>query len=272
MPEVEIAGTSAGIGSASGNLNSRIAVSGIVAGVGTSSGNVHYVTVSIAGVVAGVGSASGGLNQIVPMAGVASGSAITIHGLVSIVTPPTIFTPEINWLEPLLEEREFETSLFIAHDDTEQRESLTDDPNRRLSYLITPMDVRESGLLEALVWGGQAIRFWVPYWRGARYLNANVSIGATVLQVDTRFAGFEVRPGAGAMLFRDAHTAEVVSLSSKTDSTLEISPTIGAWNGLVRRDKVVPVFWGRLAPEIDLDYVAKWGKVGRVIFDLEIGD
>src|SRR5829696_7580218 len=116
---------------------------------------------------------------------------------------PEIFSPEINWVNPLIEEHEYETLLFSGYDDTDQRSSLMDIPHRRLTYYISALDARESGLLEGLIRKIQGERCYVPYWRGARYLISRVDTvaGDDLFIADPAAAGFET--GELAMLFLD---------------------------------------------------------------------
>lgn len=187
------------------------------------------------------------------------------------MTAPLLFTPEIDWSDPFVEEREYETAIFVAYDDTETREGLRDAPNRRFSYTVPSDDLRQSGLLHALIHAGQGVVCWVPYWRKARYLTADVASGATSLAIaNPASRGFVV--GEGAMFWRDWHTAEAVTIAAMTDTTLVFSPTDRAWNGTSGPpDRIVPVFRGRLAPEIDPSYLGRGLTTAALTFDLGQG-
>ena len=175
---------------------------------------------------------------------------------------PEIFSPEINWLNPLVEEYEYETTIFITHDGSEQRQSLMDTAHRRLTYNITALDAREAARLEGLIRKVQGEPCYVPYWRGARYVT---NIVGNVIFADTLFAGFEI--DNWAILIRDAHTVGVAKITDVQANTVTLATTIpGTWP--FNRTKIVPAFLGQLAPESDVDYAAKFAKTAQVVFDL----
>lgn len=187
--------------------------------------------------------------------------------------PPTeepllLFTPEINWQQALVEELEFETTITPSWGQIEQREALMDTPNRKLSFLVTPSDAREAGLLEALIYAGQVRHWWVPYWRSVLWLPAAKAIGATTLAFDTRYLGYE--EGQGVMFWKDPYTAEVAIIEGVTDGGLVFSPLMAAWSATpgVNRTRIMPAFEGLMAPSLDLDYIERSMKSSVVTFDL----
>lgn len=180
---------------------------------------------------------------------------------------PTIFPMEADWSVPFTEEQEFETSIFTSHDGTEQRQGHTEDAARRFTFQVRPWTVREGGLLESLIHLGQSVQWWVPYWRGMRPLGANAAIGATSLSLDTVGAEFEV--GQGAMLFRNCFLNEVVEVTSIASGALGVEATTLAWTAAHPRDKVVPVFLGRMSLSVSLNYEFAEGKAAVLTFDIE---
>lgn len=185
---------------------------------------------------------------------------------------PEIFSPEINWLTPLIEEREYETGIIVSHNGTDQRISYMDVPNRRLTYNISALDEREAALLEALIRRVQGEQCYVPYWRGAAYLTQAPAFAPGALtrlwfDGDPAALGFE--EGAYAMVWKNPHEAFVSKISSLTeDGILTDSDLLSSGTWPVRRTKVVPVFLGQLAQETSIDYAAKFAKEVQVIFDL----
>lgn len=186
---------------------------------------------------------------------------------------PEIFSPEINWLSPLIEEHEHETAIFIAYDGSEQRQSLMDIPHRRLTYSISALDHREAARLEALIRKVQGELCYVPYWRGTSYLNSPpaFSPGAKTrlyFDGDPTKLGFEV--GEYAMVWKSPHEAFVSQVywifSDGILTEVDLWQDPGPWPA--RLTKVTPAFLGQLAPETDLDYAAKFAKTTQVTFDL----
>ena len=152
-----------------------------------------------------------------------------------------IFTPEINWLNPLVEEHEFETPIFVSHDGSEQRQSLMNVPHRRLTYNISALDYREAARLEGLIRRVQGEPCYVPYWRGARYVT---NIVGNVIFTDTLFAGFEI--DNWAILIRDAHTVGVAKITNVQPNSVTLAAAIpGTWP--FNRTKIVPTFLGQLS-------------------------
>jgi hypothetical protein len=180
-----------------------------------------------------------------------------------------VFTPEADWVANFIEEREFETEIFVSDGGYEQRSSARDIPHRRFSFDVSSFEARESGLLEVLLRHAQGEPCWIPYWVGARYLGADAAIGATVLAVNTVNAGFEI--GQAALIIRDAHIYEKVNITSLSSSTVGVSPILKAWRGVTNRDRVVPLFQGHLAPSVDIEYVDKTVKTVSLIFDIISG-
>ena len=179
---------------------------------------------------------------------------------------PEVFSPEINWLTPLLEDREYETGIISSHDGVDQRISYIDTPNRRFTYSVSALDEKEAALLEALIRRVQGEECYVPYWRGARYASNITNIaGGKRIFCNTATAGFEV--DNWAMLFVDAHTVVVgkviVIASDHIDTDIATALT---WP--IGRTKVVPVFLGQLGSATPIDYAAKFAKTVQVAFDI----
>lgn len=188
------------------------------------------------------------------------------------VAPPSepaiiLFSPEMDWAEPLTEQLEFETTISEFYKGLEKRQGLLSIANKQLSYLVTVDEPKEALLVEALITAGQATRFWVPYWRSASWLTASTVVGQTTLAIDTIAKRYDANHAV--MFWQDAFHAEVVDLISVTDSLLTFAPLTAIWNGSGRnRAKVVPVYRGLLAPSIGTDYLERSIKQTRVTFDV----
>jgi hypothetical protein len=186
---------------------------------------------------------------------------------------PVPFHFEIDWSERFTEEREHETTIQAMWDDTEQRSNLSEVPNRRFSYLIKCLEIEHDELqrLQARLWGGQHLQWWVPYWPRERFLVANAIAGATSLSVAST-ARMQLVVGQGVLLYRDPSRFEVVEVVSVAASSIGVAATTLAWQGVGRRDKVIPCFRAFLAPESE--YITQDVHLGsaRVTFDLDITD
>jgi len=179
-----------------------------------------------------------------------------------------IFSPEINWINPLIEEHEYETRVIQTKGDYDQRISLMDVPHRRLSYTVSAMDARESARLEGLIRVAQGEPCYVPYWRGARYLTqASETIPGAMTQLwmsNADQAGFE--PESYVMLYRDAHNVGIAQVYYVFADRIIIELQTDVWPARVT--KAVPAFLGQLAPETDIDYLERSLKQVPLVFDL----
>lgn len=176
-----------------------------------------------------------------------------------------IFTPEINWSEPLTERFEHETSIFSSQGERERRASYRDLPHRRFNYLVTAGEAQEAGFLESLIYWHQDKLLWIPYWRGEQYLGVNRSIGQTSLAINTVGRGFIV--GGGVMFWHSFLKAEVAVVTAVATNLLSFSALTRAWKD---NDKVMPAFLGYVAPTEDLDYANREIKLVRVTADLVV--
>src|SRR5688572_29982365 len=152
---------------------------------------------------------------------------------------PVPFPYEINWGEAFTETREYATTIQEAWDGTEQRRSLSDIPHRRFSYQILAIEEAydEFQSLSAALYGGRALRWWVPYWPRFKRLTSGLIVGSTVIPVvSTTHMGLQVNQAV--MLYRSpAFLYEVVGVTAINPTSVEVSPTTLAWT---TRDRMVP--------------------------------
>jgi hypothetical protein len=159
----------------------------------------------------------------------------------------TVFSPDPDWAEPIRERAEYLTEIMNAYADKEQRVQLRKNPRTRLRYKVLTLDVRDTAALHALLWGWQGRIYGVPFWPDAQPLLANVSIGATLIQVDTALRRFTA--GGLMMLWRDMHTVEALSIQSVAAGSITLTaPTTQSWSA-DGRTYVVPLLTGRLPDE-----------------------
>jgi hypothetical protein len=197
-------------------------------------------------------------------------SAICLD-VISVQPLPEGFPWEIDWTDRFREEREHETTFFVARSEREQRRNLSDVPNRRWSYLIKAIDweLDEFQRVMATIWGGQHRHWWVPYWPRERFLMADVLPGAVSLTVESTLH-MGLLGTQAVMLYRNPSRWEIVRMSSLTLTTIAISGTTMSWKGSGQHDKVVPCYRGIMAPEMaatlhDVDLASF-----QAIFDIEV--
>jgi len=171
-----------------------------------------------------------------------SGTDLVVTG-----TRITVFSPDPDWEEGVRERTEYLTQVMNAYADKEQRVQLRKTPRTRLAFKVITLEVKDTAALHALVWGWQARIYGVPFWPDAQPLVANVSIGATVIQVDTTLRKFTA--GGLMMLWRDMHSVEALSIQSVAAGSITLTaPTTQAW-AADGRTYVVPLLTGRLPQE-----------------------
>lgn len=184
------------------------------------------------------------------------------------IVEPYPFHFEMDWTDRFREEREHETTIQGSWDVSEQRRNLSEVPNRRFSYLVKCLEIEHDELqqLQARIWGGQHLLWWVPYWPRERFLTGPVSEGGTSLPVaSTVHMGFEV--GQGALLYRNPSIYEVVVVEEIEAASVTVGATISAWTA---KDKVIPCFRGYMDPESAIiDHDVDLGSA-TVTFDLDI--
>lgn len=183
---------------------------------------------------------------------------------------PVPFHFEMDWSEPFSEERSHVTTIQEAWDGTEQRRNLSEVPSRKYSFLVKCLESTRDEIqrLQARVWGGQLLTWWVPYWPRMRKLQADVTIGGITLTVEST-ADMALIVGDGILLYRNSSTYEVVTIESFTSTVITVSPTTMAWKGTGQgRARLVPCQRGNLNMQSELiDYDVDLGSA-QVEFSL----
>ncbi len=165
----------------------------------------------------------------------------------------TVFSPDPDWSDDFRERTEYLTHILATHAGQEQRIQLRKTPRTRVIYRVVTMEKRDSAALEALLWGNQARVYGVPFWPDAQPLLANVSPGATVVQVTTTYRKFAA--GGLLLLWRDMHTHEALGIQSVAAGSVTLSfPAVGTWPA-DGRTYVIPLLTGRLSDGVPLRYL-----------------
>lgn len=183
---------------------------------------------------------------------------------------PVPFPFEWDASDRFTEEREHETTIQGLWDGSEQRSSLTEEgfPNRRFSYGIKALDADEDEFqrLQAMLYAGQHLQWWAPYWPRVRRITGAVSAGATAIPVAaTAHMGLVV--GQGVLLYRSPSRYEVVAVESVAAASIGVAATTLSWT---TRDRVVACFRALMAPQTSLSVADVHRGQSRVTFDLLI--
>jgi hypothetical protein len=128
-----------------------------------------------------------------------------------------VFLP-LEYEAPCTEVLAFLTDVITALDGREQRHAMRKNPRQifKVTYRLTGNDKQR---MKALLFDWTDNLFGFPLWHERLQLTAAVSAGATVYSV----AGaddVDLRVGGLAVVFTDAATFDVISISAKTDTSI----------------------------------------------------
>lgn len=182
------------------------------------------------------------------------------------IVEPVLFYADIDWEVPFSEEFSWSTSIFISRDESEQRRANRFVPNRRFTYRVKSLSAKRAGLVRALVYGGQDLRWLVPVWPGDRRALISVAADATTVTVISTNARFVV--GQAMMLFdRPANVAVARVITDITGNVITFSGTPGRVFPRTRTH-VVPLVIGTMAPSMEVtEHDAESNSID-VIFDV----
>lgn len=194
--------------------------------------------------------------------GISTGSDTTITGSRLIV-----FSFEPNWREPVVENLEWLTDVLTSYNDREQRLMLRQDPRRAMRYLYTFESQNKVNFFQGLLWGWQQRVFVVPVWTDWQYLSQNISIGTTIINVNTLLRDFAT--SNLVLLWRDYLTWEIVEVLtlSSTQITLK-KATNSAWT---TKDRIIPIRLGRLSKNIQISRPTSTLAEATLSFSYEVG-
>lgn len=150
-----------------------------------------------------------------------NGSAVGYLGLIPDFEAATLFwRPQDNIIETLV----WNTSILKAKDGTEQRIKMRGSPRQhfkiRLFLETNKMNTWFDSVLH--IWQKQAWLF--PVWTEFVEHIGNINIHDTSVIVDTTYADF--RPNSKALIWKSPTEYEVIVISTKTDSQLNLSYSI----------------------------------------------
>ena len=155
---------------------------------------------------------------------------------------PFTLRPQI----PVKERWEWITTILTSYDTSEQRIMLRDNPRRVMVHNYQANTALESSTLTNVMLGGLGNFFTVPSWHEQKMLEFPVSVGSSLIFVDTRFADFQV--GWKAMLWKDSTTYEIINVDAINVDYLELGTPITTAFG--EGTLVLPVHFGVIKDKI----------------------
>lgn len=117
--------------------------------------------------------------------------------------------------KPYLEKLTWITDIGISYDGTEQRISLSDEPDVQLTMTVQNQG-RRAHLMDSFLWGWQDKIYSVPMWHLSSKLTQKVFLNENTVFCDTAEAGFKV--GGIAMLWMQDNRYEVQEI-------VQVNPT-----------------------------------------------
>lgn len=160
----------------------------------------------------------------------------------------TLFSVGPDWSEGMSESIEYLTDVLKAYSDKEQRRGLRQFPRRALTYRALTLNARNAAGMEALVWGGQAQPYGVPWWPDVTPLAADLPPGSFVIPCKTTNRLFAA--GGLVCIWGDEFTFEALSITDVASDSLTVSsPTQFAWKGSPAT-MVMPVLLARLPDSV----------------------
>ncbi len=155
------------------------------------------------------------------------------------------FTLEPDWAAEVIEGIEYLTDVFSAADTSEQRRQLRVLPRRHIEYTAKPMTGQESAYLLALLYGWIGHKYGVLAWPDAMRLTSSVSVGGTVLPVEST-ATRDFAAGQIVLLWVNPTTYEARIVESFDGTSITLTDELQqSWVAGVTR--VIPVFIGSLS-------------------------
>ena len=122
-------------------------------------------------------------------------------------------------MTPMTETVEWYTDVIESYNGTETRAMLRNAPRHRYAMKHR---IENAAYVKSLLAYGQAGEYHLPLWHMAE--TVNVSIGATVIPVDTRYADYQTH----AIIWQDPHRCVLVEIEEKTDSSITLTEPLAA--------------------------------------------
>ncbi len=221
-------GSLTGISGASGNLNVTTELgSSIVeiSGISASLGGIDVLTL-LAAAAAAAAAVSGSLNMLIGLTALQGNliAASSISGYLTIIPDfeaTTLFwRPENNILETL----EWKTSILKAHDGTEQRIKIRQSPRQLYKLQLVLMSDEANMWFDSVIHTWQKSAWLIPVWTDYVEHSASIAAKDDIITVDTTNADF--RDNSKAIIWKSETEYEIVVISTKTDSQLNLDYSV----------------------------------------------
>lgn len=143
------------------------------------------------------------------------------------------------------------------------RHALQADPDVTVEFdVLTPP---YAVLLEALLYGWQAARYYLPVWQDRTTLASGLASGATSIATTT--TGYAYAAGGLLALWTSPADFEIVEIASATGGTISFAaPTVRAWQAGA---SIAPVRVAKLAAEAAAALFTGASVYARLVFEIE---
>lgn len=163
-----------------------------------------------------------------------------------------------NWKGGILERLEWLTDVLASSSGAEQRRALRLSPRRSIEITINPTQ-NERTFVDLLLHKLGSNDWLFPIWFDKGKLSASVALGDERVEFDNTYREHGV--GGLALLYKDAWTWEVISISGQDDEGLDLDvPLDAAWP---KGTAVYPLRQARLQNETELNALSS--RVGESV-------
>lgn len=153
-----------------------------------------------------------------------------------------------NWRGGVLERLEWLTDVLTSTTGVEQRRALRVSPRRYMEITVNPTH-NERSFLDMVLHKMGSDEWLLPLWFDQAKLSADAELGDSRIEFDNTYREFLT--GGFALLYQDAFTWEVISVSGQDDDGLDLDVVLdGDWSAGA---KVYPLRLARLSAETSAD-------------------
>lgn len=233
---VNLNSSSAGISNVSGSLSIATELKGTIVAVSNVTGQLGLL-ISLMGSAAGISNVSGNINVSIILLSGAFTAAGNASGYLTIT--PDYDAVDFRWRpqNEITETLGWKTSILKAYDGTEQRIKSRQTPRQLFSLKLFLNSDKENSRFEAALHIWQKAKWLLPIWTEFVEHTATINIKDDSIIVDTTNADF--RDGGKAIVWKSVTEYEVVSISTKTDSLLNLSYSM--LNDFTGKKYIIPV-------------------------------
>lgn len=172
-----------------------------------------------------------------------------------------VWTIRPNWAQSMTERLDWLTDVMMSDIGDEQRRSVRISPRRSFEYTMNPTR-NERTYLDLMMHRLGSVEWLAPLWHDQAALSSGVVPTGLRLPIDNTFREF--LDGGYALLFQDAFTWEIVSVSGQDDTGLDLDVAIdGTWPA---RTKVYPIRKMLIATDTKLSALTSRVGESQILF------